>query len=308
MGALSLPPSDDDDGRRRKFGGPERLSSKDASGRGDDPTRFVVPDDLSGLEDEVRTVQSELGIDPRCWERGWTGRRARLVDRLRGGPRHRGWAGSAVPPAPSLAVRPLLVGPILACILLLVAGLVALFPPSVNSSSRRLPAPRLAAPVQPPGTVGGLLPDVLLESPRGVVAARSLRPAVLLLVPDGCGCPALINQAVAQVTEFPGLEAALVTTGRDPATSQLAADTGSGRSRLSTLIDRDAVLAQAYHVGTTAAPAGASPAGTAGPTGTVAAPTLLLVAADGVLSEPPVVFSDGLRIEGGLLPLVPRAA
>ncbi len=294
MGALSLPPSEDDDGRRRGAGGPERAPGRDASATGADPSRVAVPDDLSGLEDEVRSIQAELGIDPRCWEAGWTGRRARLLDRLRGGSWRRGRRSLA--PEGSLAMRPLLVGPILAGILLLVAGLVALFPPSVNSSGRRAPATRLAAPAQPPGTVGGLLPDVLLESPRGVVAARSLRPAVLFLVPDGCACPALIDQAVAQVTEFPGLDAALVTTGRDPATSRMVADVSSGRSRLVPLVDRDAVLAETYHVGSAAPP------------GRPAAPTLLLVAADGVLRESPVAFTDGLRLEGGLLPLVPRAA
>src|SRR5690348_17212780 len=119
VGALPLPPSEDDDGRRRNGGGPERLSARDASATNSDPARVVVPDDLSGLEDEIRTVQAELGIDPRCWEPGWSGRRARFVDRLRGGPRRR---RSMVDPEASLAMRPLLVGPILAGILLLVAG------------------------------------------------------------------------------------------------------------------------------------------------------------------------------------------
>ena len=115
------------------------------------------------------------------------------------------------------------------------------------------------------GTVGGLLPDVGLESATGVVPARGLRPAVLMLVPDGCNCPALVHDLVGQVEEYPGIAAALVGSG-DPGVARLAVQRDGGNGRLPALVDRTAALARAYH---------------GGPPGS--APTVLVVAPDGIL-------------------------
>jgi hypothetical protein len=254
-----------------------------------------VPDDLRGLEDEIRAVQAELGIDP-VLAAGPVTRRGRLNARLRRwwgrrfgyrptAPFGRGPMGQSGLFPRGLG-RSLLVGPVVAMTLLVIAGLVALLPATGPSTVRRPPVPaRLATPASPPGSVGGLLPDVGLESPTGTIAARSLRPAVLMLVPDGCACPGLVHDLVGQVQEYPGLTAALIGSA-DPATRHLAVQRDGGNGRLPALVDRSSALARAYH---------------GGPPGS--APTVLFVAPDGVLTSPPLVFGDGTRIEAELLPL-----
>jgi hypothetical protein len=289
VGPTPPSPPDDEDRRRRAAGrsrGSERPPLTDTGAFG------VVPDDLAGLEDEIRAVQHELGIDPRCWADGWRGRRARLVARVRrqAGVR-RGKAPANGTATPGLG-RTLLVGPAVAVVLLLIAGLVALFAPATAQPARRSPAPeRLATPAAPPGTVGGLVPDVLLTSATGAItpiSARTLRPAVLMLVPDGCACVGLVHELIGQVEEYPGLSAALVASGLDPAVPRMAVVRDGGDGRLPALIDAHSVLATTYH---------------GGPPGSV--PTLLFVAPDGILTQPPLVFDRGTRIESSILPLVP---
>jgi hypothetical protein len=291
VGLLPPPPPDDEDRRRFLAGAPGGAAPLSDS----QPLGVTVPDDLRGLEDEIRAVQAELGIDP-VLAAGPVTRRGRLIARLR----HR-WgrrfghrstvsfgrtSGGQSWPFPLGLGRSLLVGPVVAMTLLVIAGLVALLPATGPGPARRAPTPaRLATPALPPGSVGGLLPDVSLESPTGTIAARSLRPAVLMLVPDGCACPALVNDLVGQVQEYPGLPAALVGSA-DPATRRLAVQRDGGDGRLPALVDRTTALARAYH---------------GGPPGT--APTVLFVAPDGILTSPPLVFSSGTRIEAELLPL-----
>lgn len=275
VGLLPPPPPDDDDRRRSLAGGsPGAEHPRRTDGfRNADLLGLRIPDDLRGLEDEIRAVQAELGIFPGL-EDSATSRRARLFRRLR----H--W------PPPGGLGRSLLVGPIVAVTLLLIAGLVALLPATGPGATRRIPAPaRLASPAQPPGTVGGLLPDVGLDSPMGAVPARGLRPAVLMLVPDNCNCPALVHDMVGQVAEYPGIGAALVGSG-DPSVAQLAVAREGGNGRLPALVDRSGALARAYH---------------GGPPGS--APTVLIVAPDGVLIDPPLAFTPGTRLEAALLPL-----
>lgn len=284
VGLLPPPPPDDDD----------RSRSRAVGGFGPDPTRPVdadliglrVPDDLRGLEDEIRAVQTELGIDPDLVAAPTT-RRGRLLARLTRrahrrrslGPLERGW------PPPAGLGRSLLVGPIVAVTLLVLAGFVALLPATGPKPARGTGATRLATPSQPPGTVGGLLPDVGLDAPTGVVPARSLRPAVLMLVPDGCACAGLVHDLVGQVEEFPGIAPALVGSGAADV-AQLAVARDGGNGRLPALVDRSGVLARTYH---------------GGPAGSV--PTVLIVSPDGTLTEPPLAFSAGTRIEAALLPL-----
>lgn len=287
VGLLPPPPPDDED--RRRFlagahGGATPLSESQ-------PLGVTVPDDLRGLEDEIRAVQAELGIDP-VLAAGPVTRRDRLNARLRRrfdrrsvaalGRSSRGQGG----PFPLGLGGSLLVGPVVALTLLVIAGLVALLPATGAGPIRRAPTPaRLATPASPPGSVGGLLPDVGLESPAGTIAARSLRPAVLMLAPDGCDCPGLVHDLVGQVEEYPGLTAVLVGSA-DPTTRRLALQRDGGDGRLPALTDRTSALARTYH---------------GGPPGSV--PTVLFVAPDGVLTSPPLAFSSGTRIEAELLPL-----
>lgn len=284
VGLLPPPQPDDDDRSRSVAGG---RNGGDAARPSDaDLLRLRIPDDLRGLEDEIRAVQAELGVDPGL--RAPTTRRGRLVARLTGRARRRRFAapGERGWPAPAGLGRSLLVGPVVAVTLLLVAGLVALLPATGPRSDRGPVAVQLASPSQPPGTVGGLLPDIGLDAPMGVVAARSLRPAVLMLVPNGCACAAAVHDLVGQVEEFPGISAALIGSG-DAGTAELAVARDGGDQRLPALVDRAGVLARTYHGG---------PAGSA--------PTALIVAPDGTLTEPPLVFTAGTRIEAALLPLV----
>jgi hypothetical protein len=291
VGLLPPPPPDDEDRRRFLAGAPGGAAPLSDS----QPLGVTVPDDLRGLEDEIRAVQAELGIDPVLAAAPVT-RWGRLGARLRhrwgrrfGGhskaslgrsPRASGW------PAPLGLGRSLLVGPVVAMTLLVIAGLVALLPTTGPALTRRPPAPvRLATPSLPPGSVGGLLPDVSLDSPTGAIAARALRPAVLMLIPDGCACPSLVHDLMGQVEEYPGLTAALVGSA-DPETRRLAVQRDGGNGRLPALVDRTSALARAYH---------------GGPPGS--APTVLFVAPDGTLTSPPLVFSSGTRVEAELLPL-----
>lgn len=284
VGLLPPPQPDDDDRSRSVAGG--RSGGDPARPADADLLRLRIPDDLRGLEDEIRAVQAELGIDPGLQAAPRT-RRGRLLARITGrarrrrfaAPTERGW------PAPAGLGRSLLVGPVVAVTLLLVAGLVALLPATGPKSNRGTLTVPLASPSQPPGTVGGLLPDIGLDAPMGVVPARNLRPAVLMLVPDRCACASAVHDLVGQVEEFPGISAALIGSG-DAGTAELAVARNGGDGRLPALVDRDGVLTRTYH---------------GGPTGS--APTVLIVAPDGTLTEPPLVFTSGTRIEAALLPL-----
>lgn len=74
----------------------------------------------------------------------------------------------------------------------LVATLItALEPDAKHHAPAALP---LAHPTAPVGQPHGLLPDVSLQSMNGPsVASRSLRPAVLALIPLNCQCVPLLN-------------------------------------------------------------------------------------------------------------------
>jgi hypothetical protein len=108
-----------------------------------------------------------------------------------------------------------------------------------------------------------------------------------MLMPDGCACPDLVHQLVGQVEEYPGVFAAVIGSGRDPALAQMAQDRNGGNGRLPALVDHSGELARTYH-----AESGL-------------APTLLFVAPNGILTQPPLVFRGDTRIEGAVLPLVP---
>lgn len=246
-----------------------------------------MPDDLRGLEAEILAVQAELGIvvpapEPLRGFRGWRARLRHRTARHGLAPASSGW------PPPAGLARSLLVGPVLAIVLLSVAALVALLPASARNTTGRqsAPVPALAAPSQPEGSVGGLLPDLTLGGSAGPVPVRSLRPAVLLLVPERCDCPALVHEVMDQVEEFPGVSAAIVGSGSADLT-RLAVARDGGNGRLPVLTDPAGTLFRTYH---------------GGPPGTV--PTLLFVAPDGQLSSQPFAFTPGSRIEAQLLPLV----
>lgn len=72
-----------------------------------------------------------------------------------------------------------------------------------GSAARHAAAPApLASPSITAGHQGGLLPDVSFTSTvGGTVAATSLRPALIALVPGRCGCTTLLRSLAAQAEE-----------------------------------------------------------------------------------------------------------
>lgn len=107
-----------------------------------------------------------------------------------------------------------------------------------------LTALELAAPVAPPGTPGGLLPNAVLSTGSTTISARELRPAVVALVPVGCDC----SKAVAALTR----EAAVSNVPVDLVGSstqahqldQLVSETSPARARA--FIDSKGDLIAAY--------------------------------------------------------------
>lgn len=151
----------DDDDRPR-----DASSAADASWG-----EVVIPDDISSLGRDIEAYRREL-------------RQARRHARIQRWLDRRG----ALPLA-------------IVAFAVVIAGLVAslltvLAPHAVSSPPRALP---LATPKAVPGDVGGLLPIDSLRGPDGTTAARSIRPAALVLVPTHCGdCSPLISQLAGQ--------------------------------------------------------------------------------------------------------------
>ncbi len=225
----------------------------------DDLLHVVVPDDLRELDAEVASYRRELELARRQQ------RRQQLARRVT--PR---WARSGLP------------SPVFTAILLIIATtglLLSVFAPVTQRGQGQLTVSSLANPKQAPGTVGGLLPDVQLIADTSHIGTRVIRPAVFILVPAGCKCDALIRQIVGQANEVPPAPyTVVVSAGNDDTAAKLANSKDGGRGLPLGVRDQDGVLARTYHASSTA-------------------PTLLLVAGNGVLTGPPVVFHSGDRLE-----------
>jgi hypothetical protein len=159
--------------------------------------------------------------------------------------------------------------PFVALLLLLVAAMSSLII-VVTPVSRRLPeaAPQ-GTPTGDPGSIGGLLPDLVLSDARDrPVQLRTVRPAVVLLMPPGCGCAAVAAELVVASRETM-VHVELVGGDTAPGLPN-----GSADARVEGLADPDQNLARAL---------------TASPPGPVAAarpePTAILVRADGVIAR-----------------------
>jgi len=163
--------------------------------------------------------------------------------------------------------------------------LLSVFAPVTQVPQRALPISSLAHPKQPPGTKGGLLPDVELVADTQRLSTRVIRPAVLILLPPKCDCAELVRQVVGQAAEVPPAPyTVVVSAGDDTTASRLADAKDGGHGEALGVRDVKGVLARTYHASATA-------------------PTLLFVAGDGVLTASPTVFHDGDRIEGALAQL-----
>jgi hypothetical protein len=156
----------------------------------------VVPDDIRALQPDIDAYHRELRL----------ARRRRRRERLTTSAAWRRWSFP--------------VG-VLTGALALAAVVVALL--AVDGSAR--PAHREAVPLGSPSTdtgrVGGLLPTLSIKGVDGAtVPVRSLRPALLVLVPTHCTCTALLDSLAGQAAE---VQLQLVVVGPDAPDAEVAA-------------------------------------------------------------------------------------
>ena len=247
--------ADDDDGLAGRFDPKEDL------------LHVVVPDDLRELAPEIAAYHRELDI-------------ARRKERRRRW-RHRflpGWAQGGLP------------SPVFTAILLVVATtglLLSVFAPVSQETQQQMPISSLASPKQAPGTVGGLLPSnaELVGDQGHTIAARAVRPAVLVLVPAGCQCNSLIHQIVGQANAAkPAPDTLIVSAGTDTTAAKLTAAKAGADNQALAVRDPEGILMKTY-VGSDSA--------------SRTAPTLVLVEGDGV-TQAPRVFHDGDQLKEAL--------
>jgi len=131
----------------------------------------VIPDDARELDEDLA-----------AWRREERAKRRReRIDRLLGPLTRRG------PAVPAL---------VFLMVLTFVGGiLIAFFGPRSTPQS---PAAPLASPTAPVGEEGGLLPDVQVVVNDTRRPVRSLRPALMVVLPPECGCGHQLNELARQ--------------------------------------------------------------------------------------------------------------
>ncbi len=272
------------------------------------PPPVVVPDDLSELAEDVAAYRRERRTQRRQERldrlRRRTARSKRAADgngtngpgldgAVPGGPVPGGpvpgRAGRGRSPGGRIAGLP---GALLVALLVVVGALGALLPifgARPRMLPQRAPAPLASAAVAV-GAVGGLLPDLVLTGPNGPVAVRDLRPGVLVLLPFPCRCGSAIADLVGQTHETNPLPTFLVAPRLgDDELGGLTTDPTAGGRRAVALTDPTGSLAAGFR---------ARPADPA-------APTLLLIGADGRLLRPPRSLHAGDRLETWLSATIP---
>lgn len=256
-----------------------RFDPPDPEGHHDDLTideldglTLAVPDDPRELEDDrAAWLAEERPTEPR--------------------PVHRDPAPAEPPPidltvssarsTPSRRSRVTLTAAVLVIAMTVVAisGAVGAF--FIPDGTPQPPAAPLATSSLPPGEVGGLLPDTSLEGVSGAVSARSLRPAVIALIPDQCAdCTAWLTQVRSQSVAF-GFDVTLVV-GPDQADAGAALEGALDSVRVELLVDPTNAFTTAYE-----------------PTER----TLILVRDDGIVTNVLRNPDTELRLEAALLPL-----
>lgn len=278
----TLPPPDDEDGRR-DAGQPRDWaagSSLDRSSGDHSPLRHwaplpdgplpdgvVVPDDLSSLDDEVAAYRRERAAQ----------RRHDLLSRML---LTRRW------------YRYGLSGPLVVAVLLVVAvggAMLSFLAPSPGQRPGTAALAPLARTARAVGQRGGLLPDVTVSGEEGTLSVRTVRPAVMLLVPAGCGC-ADLARAIGRQADAAGvgLQTAVVGPVNDAVVTALAADPAASGERVRVLADVSGGFAGAFpQLGTT--------------------PLLLAVQQDGVLAADPRPVRPGDVLTADIAALVPAA-
>lgn len=249
-------------------------------GRHDD----LLPEDLDGLTLHAPDDPRELATDRAAWLA-----EGEPSETATGPLRRSPWSG---PPAPSRADlraarrrRLSLTAGVVLASMLVVAVSSAVGAWIVGPQAAAPPAAPLASAVPDPGQVGGLLPEIVLQDGSTPVTARSLRPAVIALVPPECvECTELLTTLAPQVRSF---GVSLVAVADSEQTAQLAALAQDLRpSLLATLTDPTNGLRATY-----------------GLTGV----TLLLVRDDGVVVDVVRNPTPDTHIEASLVELVPSS-
>lgn len=198
---------------------PPRRPDDEPAGLPPEWADFVVPDDASALAEESRAVRRQLyGASRRGGVRGlfWT---------------RRWWRRE-----PSGLV-------------VLVVLVVALFIASLGMfwqpAAPKAPAPRpLAQSTAIPGTADALLPDLAVTTGRtGSVRLRTMRPAVLVVLPAACACSRLVDEVI-RSTAASRLKVLVIGQTGDPPVPSTAP-----RSRVTSGTDAGGRLAATYQAG-----------------------------------------------------------
>lgn len=218
------------------------------------PVHIEIPDDARELDRDIQAYHRELRVQ----------RRNRLVRRL-SGPLTRD--GMVLPLLASCLALTLLAGTLLTMFTARHAA-----PSRLQTTS----APQQSRP--PVGQVGGLLPaaSVMVGSDQ-IRALRDFHPAVLALVPAGCGCAAAARRLTLQASQA-GVMLYFVAAG--PAVAQarkLARQAGLGDDRVVT--DTQDTMGSAYQ-----------PAGL----------TAVLVYRDGLVRSINPQLGSGFQLKDGL--------
>lgn len=194
------------------------MTDRAGSDGGFTPPEWIAPDDARELEVDLRALRRE---------RAAAARQARLQAALG---RRRWRCGT-----PGLVVLLALLG-----VLAVGGGLLVLAPVGMPTRSAARP---LATAAAPPGSAGGLLPEVTLRVGSEDRPARTLRPAVLALPSLPCGCFAALGDVAAEAGQY-GLPVVLVTAAEN---RELTALLRAARmTRAYSAVDAGSVLATAY--------------------------------------------------------------
>ena len=178
-----------------------------------------IPDDARELDDEIAAYHREL----QSARRRARANRVLLLDR---------WRRFGV-------TGPVAIG-VLAMAIAVTALFVALRPDRAGSPR---PEPLATQPNAAVGSVGGLITDagLLIGTTR---SARSLRPAVLALVPPSCGCFDVVDSLARQAGQF-GLKLYVVApAGVDAQIDEMTSNVHGGRA--TPAFDPTGALAQTY--------------------------------------------------------------
>jgi hypothetical protein len=245
-------------------------------GRHDD----LLPEDLDGLTLHVPDDPRELASDRATW----------LAEGIPDEPVARDPARLSGPAGSSRADRRAarrrrlsLTAAVVLVSMLVVAISGAVGAWIVGPQAAAPPAAPLASAVPDPGQLGGLLPEIVLQDGTTPVTARSLRPAVIALVPPECDeCTALLATLAPQVGSFGVALVAVADPQQAAQLETLAAELEP--SQVTTLTDPTNGLRTMY-----------------GLTGV----TLLLVRDDGVVVDVVRDPTPDTRIEASLVELVP---